>query len=272
MTFSAQLLDKYSSLYQKSISHPLTTELCTGTLPDEVLLTYLVQDLKYFKVGMNFFGRALSLCDHFPSMVVLGKQIGFIAEDEHGYFERVIGELTSAAEGGASGPINTKYGTSGAIGTTDGSSGTTDGSREAELPQVTEYINYMEYLLKEGDYGELITGLYVMEQVYLGWAQRNEEIIPEGLEYKYKEWVELHRGEAFERWTEFLRREIDRVCPEERSDEGHGSGHGASSSASSSATGPSSSQRDRCAAVFKKMLELEIGFFDGCYYKHPDTS
>ncbi|ODV94037.1 hypothetical protein PACTADRAFT_50932 [Pachysolen tannophilus NRRL Y-2460] len=55
-----------------------------------------------------------------------------------------------------------------------------------------------------------------MELVYLKWAEdaENHNNTLELLEYKHKEWIDLHRGKAFEIWVEFLKKEVDRH-PEE---------------------------------------------------------
>lgn len=222
MSVSSTLLQKYKDLYKQSTQHPLTNELCLGTLPDSILLTYLVQDLKYFKIGLNMFAKTLSVCDHLPSMITLGKQIGFICNDEHDYFERCINELKQSSDVRQSVPNMVV-------------------SNPKPLPQVGKYIEFVEYLVHDSQsYPELITALYVMEQVYLEWAQLNldQHKVPQDLAYKYQQWIDLHSGTDFTIWTQFLKSEVDRV---------------------------GDTDLVKCEEAFKKTLELEVSFFDACY-------
>lgn len=215
-----QLLLTHASLFQKSILHPLTNELCQGTLADDKLLTYLVQDLKFFQVGLNVMGKALAYCDDAEAAIVLGKQIGFVSNDENTYFYKVIEQLS-------------------------GSSDITLLAREAEpLPAVKKYIDLLQYLAaKSTSYVELITFIYVMEKVYLGWADLNIERGLPPLTYKHSEWVVLHSGDAFTKWVDFLASEVDRVVT------------------------PDSFKL--CEDIFKKTVQLEIDFFSECYNHQP---
>lgn len=226
VSFSDKLLLKYNDKFQTSISHPLTLELCKGTLPNYKLFTYLVQDLKYFQIGMNIFGKTLSLCDNTESSNILGKQIGFISNDENDYFSKCLKQLRSENL------QELKQNSSQML------------QEDAiELPAVKKYIDYMKELnLNSKSYVEMITFLYVMEQVYLGWANYNFENgnVKENLEYKYNEWIVLHSGKEFSLWTLFLKNEVDRVA---HSDE----------------------EMALCEATFVKTLDLEIEFFDECY-------
>lgn len=229
MPVANKLLEKYGSVYKKATQHELTNKLCEGTLPDEILFTYLVQDLKYFKIGLNFFGKTLSLCDDLSAMITLGKQIGFVSTLENDYFDTCIAELGSSPEVMAKVPSMTKA------------------DHPNTLPEVKKYIDYVKYLVHDcKSYPELVSALFVMEQVYLGWAQYNlvRNTVPSDLPYKYKEWINLHSGRDFTTWTNFLRSEVDRV--------------GVSDMAG-------------CEAAFKTTLELEVSFFDACYNYNENT-
>lgn len=205
-------LSEHSEVYLQSISHPLTNELCNGTLPDQKLYTYLTQDLKYFQVGLRLFGRALSLCDDEAAAIVLAKQIGFIAGDENTYFHETLAELSQTC--------------------------TSDGNT---LPAVVKYNDYMKQLTQSGTYAELVTLLYVMEKVYLGWAELNvnEGKVPENLSPKYQGWIDLHYGDAFSKWVQFLYNEVQRVSNKENS--------------------------PAMEAVFRTTLQYEVDFFSECY-------
>lgn len=210
--------------YAKSISHPLTDELCKGTLPDYKLFTYLVEDLKFFQAGIRFIGRAVSLCDDPKAAIKLGKQLGFLCSNENDYFTKTLAELRSTSEIELQRHVPELLSVSPEL-----------------LPAVREYIAALDSWTEGDSYVELITVLYGMEQVYLGWADRNLACgLPEALPYKFREWVDLHSGEDFENWVSFLKNEVERVVSE-----------------------PSSEQTSITA--FERMVELEILFFDACY-------
>lgn len=224
-----QLLEKNKAKFQESITHPLTNELCDGTLPDYKLYTFLVQDLQYFHIALRIMGKALSLCTNGDSLVVLGKQVALLAGRENDYFDITMGILkeTSLKELQENIPLLL-----------------TDSP--VRLPQVKSYIQFMEKLIDNVTcYAEIITYIYVMEKVYLGWAQYNSEKLKSQhikLEYKHQEWIDLHSGEEFETWVKFLANEIERASTE-----------------------CSPEQWERCNAIFAETVQLEINFFEGCY-------
>ncbi|CUM68057.1 uncharacterized protein PRCAT00005772001 [Priceomyces carsonii] len=227
MSIIELLVETNREKYELSIMHPLTNELCLGTLPDHKLFTYLTQDLKYFKLGMNLFGKTLSLCDNGESAIILAKQIGFLASSENSYFENCLSEIRETSKQELE-----KY-----------CSAMLLGNDSPTFPSVQRYLDYMRYLIHEcSSYVQLITTLCVMEFVYLGWAEYNllkGTVVPD-LSYKYKEWVSLHSGCDFSIWVSFLKQEVDRVVITE-------------------------SDRTECEKTFTRVLDLEIEFFDSCY-------
>lgn len=187
MKITASLLEKHLALFHQSISHPLTAELCLGTLSDRTLWVYLDQDLKFFQLGLNVMGKALALCDDAGSAIRLGKQIGFVLHDENDYFHRVLGELEAAG---------------------------TKGPSQLMLPKVKEYLEYLRYLTFDCEsYLELVTFLWVMEKVYVEWPLYNKAATSRTLAYKHQMWIDLHAGADFEGWVAFLEAEVDRVAP-----------------------------------------------------------
>ncbi|RCK66090.1 Protein PET18 [Candida viswanathii] len=196
MSVIERLLKENNDIFQESITHPLTTELCQGTLADYKLFTYLHQDLKYFQISLNLFGKTLAYCDFPKAAIRLGKQIGFISSLENDYFTITLKELTDSSDLSKVKKLK---------------------DDDLTLPAVTKYLELLHYLTYEStSYIELITLLYVMEKTYLGWAQYNtEKGIKEGLAYKHQEWINLHLGYDFEAWVDFLASEVERVVKTE---------------------------------------------------------
>lgn len=226
MSFTDLLLQKYATTLAKATHHNLTNELCQGTLPDWKLFTYLVQDLKYFELGLNLMGNALARCTCPASAVALGKQIGFLANNENTYFHTCLSQLRETSHSDLQSRVRHML-----------------ESVPPVLPEVQKYLETLAYLVHSQSYEEIITLIYVMEKVYLGWAEYNlakEDSVILTLPYKHKEWVDLHSGPEFSEWVKFLGREIDRVA---RSNE----------------------LKHKIDHMFKLVVELEIDFFDGCY-------
>lgn len=192
MSVIERLLKEHNDIFQESISHPLTNELCQGTLADYKLYTYLHQDLKYFQLGLNLFGKTLAYCDYPAAAIRLGKQIGFISSQENDYFTTTLKELTENSDLSKVKKLK---------------------EENLTLSSVTKYLDLLNYLTYEStSYIELITLLYVMEKTYLGWAQYNTERgIKKDLAYKHQEWINLHLDYAFEEWVNFLGSEVERV-------------------------------------------------------------
>lgn len=217
MSFSDQLKSKYQDLFEKATNHVFTTELCNGTLSDDKLLVYLIQDLKFFQVGIRLTCKAASMCDDDKSQIKLAKQIGFFANNENDYFNICIDQLSKQFD-----KQQLEY------------------FNSLQFEQVDRYINSLKHLLtaQEITYKQIITATYLMEAVYLQWANDaiKAKTIPADLPWKYKEWIDLHSGELFSNWTEFLKLEVDRVADES------------------------------VEAVFAEFCELEFEFFDKCYY------
>lgn len=232
MSFTDFLLQKYATTLAKATHHSLTNELCEGTLPDWKLFTYLVQDLKYFELGLNLMGNALARCTCPASAVVLGKQIGFLANNENTYFHACLSELRETSHSDLQLRVPHML-----------------ESVPPVLPEVQKYLETLAYLVPSQSYEEIITLIYVMEKVYLGWAEHNlakKDNVILTLPYKYKEWIDLHSGPEFGEWVEFLGDEVNRVALD-------------------------NDLKQKIESIFRLVVELEIAFFDGCYQYGCET-
>lgn len=228
MSFVQELHDKYSGKFLEVVSHPFTSELCQGTLPDHKLYTYLVQDLKFFQDCLKVLGTALTYCDDKEASIVIGKQIGFFCHDENTYFQTCLKQLETASISELQTHVPSML-----------------EKPCPELPQVQRYLRKLADLaINCNEYSEIITYMYVMEKSYLGWVQYNEPMMAK-LEYKHQEWIDLHSGDAFSKWVDFLGSEVERVAIDERV------------------------KKSMCEA-FECAVQLEIDFFEACY-KYVDT-
>lgn len=209
MTFTSTLLETHNDEFHTSVSHPLAAEWCLGTLSNRRLWTYVNQDLLFFTTSLPVLGQAMRLCDSPELVIVLGKQIGFLANDENDYFYDILNELKKQ---GVVGPD------------------------KLVLPEVQEYLDYLQEILRSNSYAEVITFLWIMEKVYLEWPKLN----PRGanLSYRFQKWLDLHEGPDFERWVDFLDKEVNRVALD---------------------------NKQICQQTFTRAVKLETNFFAACY-------
>lgn len=207
-----QLLSKYHSLFEKATTHKLTKELCLGNLADRTLFIYLAQDLQFFEEGLRLICKITSLAPTTHSLIVLAQKIGFFASDENSYFRDVLKLLTPT------------------VGEPEA-----DRWQHNRLPQVEEYVGQLVGMTQDTSlsYAQLITYLWCAEIVYWQWAH-NLPKAPK-LQPKHQTWIDLHDGDHFHSWCEFLKAEVDRYPLEE------------------------------VEKTFEKFLKLEYGFFEACY-------
>ncbi|MCP1315031.1 TenA family protein, partial [Halomonas sp. 707D7] len=71
------------------------------------------------------------------------------------------------------------------------------------------FIDLMERACHSQDYAEILVVLVVAEWLYLEWAQRAGECLPERAEHR--DWIVIHNEPAFVRWVAFLCGELERV-------------------------------------------------------------
>lgn len=84
------LLSKYDKEFKKATEHPLTKELCQGTLKDATLYAYLAQDLQFFEQGLRLLCKLTALAPTAESLITLAKKIGFFANSENNYFQDAL--------------------------------------------------------------------------------------------------------------------------------------------------------------------------------------
>lgn len=103
------------------------------------------------------------------------------------------------------------------------------------IPGVDAYINFLDELRRDASitWPSLVTSLWVAEELYWRWA-RDTPRAP-GLHWKYQKWIDLHDGEHFQTWCEFLKAEVDKFPVEE------------------------------VESIFVKVSQFEFEFFESCY-------
>ena len=176
-----------------AINHRFVNELFAGELGDAQLAHYIIQDNQFFVPFLELLGEALVRADAVNAKLVFGRQLGMICSEESGWFEATFDEL-----------------------------GVSQADRTH--PQLSEPTRSFENLMREAvethHYPTVLVLLVVAEGLYLDWASRIQAPEPEAdLPNKFLGWVDLHRGEEFRAWVQFLVNELERTSAQEHIEE-----------------------------------------------------
>lgn len=211
-SFAGQLRLSTAAEWDASVHHPFLDELFAGTLSDEVLARYLVQDYQFFDAFVAMLGACVATTDSKPARLRFASQLGMLAADEDGYFQQTFTELGVPAS-------------------------------EIQAPELAEptadFVTQMWEVAQSRDYADLLVVLVIAEWLYLDWGERDLPL-PEAP--KHRGWIELHRGDEFRAWTQFLIDELNRVAPPLESDDGA-----------------------RLSERWKRVVAIEREFFDAAY-------
>lgn len=208
MSFSSELQKRTNATWSKAVTHRFVDELWAGTVSDAVMRTYISQDFLFCDAFLALMGGAVSNCDSPRPRVLLARQVGFVSTDEDSYFLRAIKHLNAPE------------------------------SPEPRAP-TQGFLKLIDEARRAG-YAETLVVLLVAEWLYLDWGTRPGHATPGN--WLYDEWIELHRGEAFERWVELLKSETDRVAAK-----------------------ADAATRERMGKFFVRAVDLELAFFDAAY-------
>lgn len=205
--YVGKLLEGSEENWRKAINHTFLKELFFGSVDDDVLRHYLIQDYQFFDAFLSMLGACVAHADNLDSKLRFAKQLGFLSSDEDGYFVKTFELLGVPKE---------EY-------------------LSPKLDKVTQdFQDLMCSAVKSADYAQLLVMLVIAEGLYLDWGSKDLILPPN---YIHSEWIELHKGEFFNEWVQFLVDELNRVC-EQR--------------------GTIEDLKER----WNKAVELELAFFD----------
>ena len=158
--------------WNAAINSRFVNELLDDTLPDSVLISYLIQDFTFFTQPTLERLTAQAPTQEIRDM--LNRQAEFFANQEKPYFLRFLEE----------------YGV--------------DERQQASVPQTPanrEYCAYLDRIAATGSFAQLLCLMCAMEWLYLAWAKRTVDAGVVQQVPAHRGWVELHEGELFRRWV-----------------------------------------------------------------------
>ncbi len=183
--FSQQLRDETAQVWNAAITHRFVRELYEGTIADDVMAGYLLQDYRFLHSFLGLLGAGVATTDDEAARIRLAQFIGEVAGDENTYFLRAFEAL-----------------------------GVTEQQRR-EVPLTTAargFLDLFDEAAATRSYAAVLAVLTVTEWLYLDWAttdpapQRPENFV-------HAEWIDLHDYPGFHEIVAFLRGELDRVGP-----------------------------------------------------------
>ena len=179
-----ELLKRSQDDWQAAVNHRFVKELFEGTIENEVLKEYLIQDYHFFDAFLSMLGACVAHADKLESKLRFAKQLGFLEADEDGYFQKAFRELKVSEK---------DY-------------------LEVTLHPVTKDFQKLMYsAVDSSDYAQLLVMLVIAEGLYLDWGSKD---LPLPESYLHQEWIKLHKGPFFSEWVQFLVDELNRITTE----------------------------------------------------------
>lgn len=179
-TFSERLRATNAAGWDAAVGHRFVDELLAGTLADDVLAHYLVQDYQFCDAFTALLGQGCASAPDLDSRLVFARQLGMFASDENTYFVDSFD----------------------ALGVPD---------RDRSEPQLTDATAAFDALMREAlhsrSYAQVLAVLLVAEWLYLDWATRPDA--GDSGRPEHVGWIDLHRGPAFTTWVDWLRAQLD---------------------------------------------------------------
>lgn len=186
MGFAAELRNQYAEDWDAAVNHPFVDQLLDGSLPDEQLRRYLVQDYQFCDAFTALLGQAVASAPSLPSRLVFAGVLGAFASDENTYFQDCFAEL-DVPESDRTAPV---------------------------LHSATrDFDALMRNALGTRSYPEVLAVLLVAEWLYGDWAARAGDASSWPAEPKHAEWIRLHNNPGYNAWVAWLRDEFDAVEP-----------------------------------------------------------
>lgn len=184
--FTDVLRERAEPTWTQAVNHRFVREVHDGTIADEVMTGYLIQDHRFLDSFLSLLGGAIASADTFEARLRFARFAGEVAGGENTYFLRSFDAL-----------------------------GVTEQQR-AEVPNTTAtsgFIGIFREAARTLDYAAALSVLLVTEWLYLDWATNVEPGTPKSDNFVHTEWVALHDGPDFAAFVDFLRQELDRVGP-----------------------------------------------------------
>ena len=181
--FAATLRTETASNWQAAITHRFVDEIFAGTLQDQHLRPYLVQDYQFCDAFVALLGAAIASADQFAARVRLSQFAAMITSTENTYFQRCFDLLGVPEADRISPPL---------------------------APVTRQFQQLMQEAAGTRRYASTLAVLCVAEGLYLEWADQPDRPLPQS-GFQHAEWITLHANDFFRDFVGWLRSELDRM-------------------------------------------------------------
>ncbi|MEV7604100.1 TenA family protein [Paenarthrobacter sp. NPDC089322] len=191
MGFAEELRNSCVEDWEAAVDHPFVNQLLDGSLADEDLRRYLVQDYQFCDAFVALLGQAVASAPTLPSRLVFAKVLGAFASDENTYFQDSFDEL-----------------------------GVPERDRFAPdlAPATRSFDSLMREALATRSYPEVLAVLLVAEWLYGDWAAWAGDPATWPAAPKHADWIRLHNNPEYNAWVAWLREEFNAVEPSSQAD------------------------------------------------------
>ncbi|MFJ5956013.1 TenA family protein [Paenarthrobacter sp. NPDC092416] len=186
MGFAEELRNNCAADWDAAVSHSFVDQLLDGSLADDNLRRYLVQDYQFCDAFTALLGQAVASAPSLPSRLVFARVLGAFASDENTYFQDCFTEL-DVPEADRTAPV---------LG-----------------PVTRDFDALMRNALATREYPDVLAVLLVAEWLYGDWAARAGDASTWPAHSKHSEWIRLHNNPEYNAWVTWLRDEFDAVEP-----------------------------------------------------------
>ncbi len=132
-----------------AVGHRFVEELFAGTVPDEVMATYLIQDYQFFEDFLAMLGACVAHADRIEAKLRFARQLGFLEADEDSYFVRAFAEVRVSPE---------------------------DYADPVLLAPTAGFRDVMKGAVASASYPDLLVVLVIAEWLYLDWGELERDM------------------------------------------------------------------------------------------------
>ncbi|MDN5761167.1 MAG: TenA family protein [Microlunatus sp.] len=183
MTFVDRLKTANSQSWNAAVEHRFVHELFAGTLNDDRLAGYLVQDYQFCDAYVALLGAATASAPDLATRLPFARQLGAFAGAEDDYFGNSFDELQVPAE---------------------------QRSKPVLRPATAEFIALMTSAGQSRSYPHALAVLVVAELLYRDWATST---LPWPDAPKHRGWLEVHNNPDFNAWVDWLVEQLHTHAP-----------------------------------------------------------
>ena len=183
MGYVDDLRQANTTTWTAAVEHRFVTELFAGTLDDDRLAGYLVQDYQFCDAFVALLGAATLTAPDLATRLPYARQLGAFAGDENDYFTATFDELGVSSQ---------------------------DRTQPALRPVTVQFIELMHEAATSRSYAQAVAVLVVAELLYRDWATTDLSW-PDAP--KHRGWVAVHNNPDYNAWVDWLVDQLDRHEP-----------------------------------------------------------